>query len=379
MPTDAEGMEIVSRGRDAGSSEDEILEMLVAAGFTTEDAKRQIETIYRIPEDPEEFRARLESAGFPPDVAAWEVDRHALGRKLVAMLTDAGFDDEAARDAMAGLLVEHSERGVEGVLAAPNLDEHAQRLVDLGASPEVAHAVCARFLDDTTAWVDALVQRRLQSRGRSDGPSIADLRAAGPPEQAVRRLKDAGLVDISPFTFDFVVWAVSLRLSSLPDILDGIRAREAQARTHSKACEILVGSGFDESGAPSAVDAACDAPGGPDHGFWILVDRGAAPEVAHAAMSVWDGAFDDVAEGRIRRLLAEAEYDDADQVMELLRAATSPADASERLAGAAVPTSVREEVVSASFILHHTVSPLPVLLEAGAPRSRVGRLFLRRR
>jgi len=99
MPTDAEGMEIVSRGRDAGSSEDEILEMLVAAGFTTEDAQRQIETIHRIPEDPEEFRARLESAGFPPDVAAWEVDRHELGRKLEAMLTDAGFGDEAARDA----------------------------------------------------------------------------------------------------------------------------------------------------------------------------------------------------------------------------------------------------------------------------------------
>ena len=95
-------------------------------------------------------------------------------------------------------------------------------------------------------------------------------------------------------------------------------------------------------------------------------------------MSAWDGAFDNVAERRINRLLAQAGYNDVDQAMPLLRAATSPADASEKMTRVAVPTSVLEEVVSASFILHHTVSPLPVLLEEGPPRKGLGRLLRRR-
>ena len=99
--------------------------MLVVAGFTTEDAHRQINVTHRIPDDPDEYRALLESMGFPPDDAAWEVNRDALVRELEDMLGEPGFSADAARSAMHGLLVEHSERGVVKRLTPPNLDEKA--------------------------------------------------------------------------------------------------------------------------------------------------------------------------------------------------------------------------------------------------------------
>jgi hypothetical protein len=386
LPTGREGLEIVATGHRAGMSDSEIVEMLVEAGFTPDQAAFQLR-ITVTADDDREFADRLEAAGWDPDHVSWQVNRRGVWRALQSMLVDAGLDRDAAREAIDDLMRERTEQGYEFALTGLALDAHVAILIDRGVSPELAHAVCARFLDETTDWTDARIARSFQSSEQADTPPpIAQLRESRSADDAMRTLGAVGLDDLSPrpeFLLWVLPWVLWLRLSTLAVILERAREeerdREPVVGLRATALSMLTDGGYPQDQAEQTLDAYLKDKGTADDAVWVLIDRGVSTELAYAVASHYAVTLDSVTQRRIVRVLRQAGCDDPDAEVRLLRETTSPSDALTHLHEIGLSWETIDEIIPQAGVFHNTLSPLPVLLERGPPRRGLGRLFRRSR
>ena len=212
----------ISKRKRAGQLDDDILDDLVGQGLAEGHSRFLIATTILVPDDPAEHAAILERAGITADQASWIAEQTALRKMMIGMLVDAGFDEDSAALVVSHVIDEHHSQ-----------DEGVWVLIDHGASPEVAHAVCLAYERGVDRRAEDLATREIEDAGRSDA-SDADprLRAqAGSPNDLRRDLAARG-VD-GELTDDLVGFAGVLHsgnLSPLADILERGRPRSGLKR-----------------------------------------------------------------------------------------------------------------------------------------------------
>jgi len=201
--------------------DDDILDHVVGQGLAEGHSRFLIATTILVPDDPAEHAAILERAGITADQASWIAEQTALRRMMIGMLMDAGFDEDSAALVVSHVIDEHHSQ-----------DEGVWVLIDHGASPEVAHAVCLAYERGVDRWAEDLATRKIEDAGRSDASTLIRVaREAGSPNDLRRDLAARGVGDELPDGLvGFAGVLHSGNLSPLADILERGRPRSGLKR-----------------------------------------------------------------------------------------------------------------------------------------------------